>query len=243
MYLAARAQDDLNWVIEKTPSYFELDLGLDEPYFPLEDPARFNALKAGLEHFRKNVFPHHPVPKVILMRRSANFADHFLWTERMEENFKARLKTLPDLKREHALRLFCAESFVMYAQMLCHSLPDEISVELALDPTGVGSMAETLQLLSPDRFEHFEINALHFSSNVGVCFPPDEVCSKEVLERIDRLLHKLSSYRPVYESLLTEQWDGLDEIYVFEGNVTELGERKLLGFEAAGGKVIRGRGI
>jgi hypothetical protein len=51
------------------------------------------------------------------------------------------------------------------------------------------------------------------------------------------LLQSPVSFKPVYESLLTEQWDGLDEIYVLSEALTPQGKRKLLGFEAAGGKV------
>lgn len=49
-----------------------------------------------------------------------------------------------------------------------------------------------------------------------------------------RLAKELEA-RLIPEVLLTEMWEGIDELYVLEAGVTLQGRRKLAGFEAAGG--------
>lgn len=238
MKLSAKPHDDLQWQIEGTPSVFEFDLGLHEPYFPLEDELYFNALAAALTHFTKEVWPRFPEAKAILYRGKADFSPFFKWTESQEANYQVWKEDRPLSDEAHLKRLFCAEAFVTYFQMLAHRLPDELPLSLILDSVNTGTRAEMLHLLSPERFEHFHVESgLHFESNIGVCFPPDSECSREVLIQLEHLMNRLPSFKPVYEPLLTEQWDGLDEIYVLPHALTARGKRKLMGFEAAGGKV------
>ncbi len=242
----------MNWKIEGNPSVFEFDLGLHEPYFPLEDELYFNSLGVALSHFTKEVWPLFPQARGILFRGKADFSSFFRWTESQEANYRIWKENLPHNDEIHLKRLFCAEAFVNYFQMLAHKLPDELPLTLVLNAENTGSLAQTLHLLSPERFEHFHLESgFQFESNVGVCFPPDSECSRQVLDTLDILLRKLPSYKAVYEPLLTEQWDGLDQIYVLPNALTQRGKRKLMGFKAAGGEVIewesgeeiRGRGI
>ncbi len=238
MKLPARPHDDLSWRIEGTPDIFEFDLGLHESYFPLEDELHFQALSTALIHFTKEIWPRFPESKAILYRGSADFSSFFQWTERQEENYEVWKRERPRLPEIHRKRLFCAEAFATYFQMLAHRLPDELPLTLVLDVQNTGTLAETLHLLSPERFAHFIVDSgFHFTSSLGVCFPGDEECSGEVIEKIDALSKELPSFRPVYEPLLTEQWEGLDELIVFKEALTAWGERKLKGFQAAGGKV------
>jgi hypothetical protein len=239
--LSAKPHDDLNWKIEGTPSVFEFDLGLHEPYFPIEDELYFNALAAALTQFTKEVWPRFPDSRAILFRGKADFSTFFRWTESQEANYEAWKENLAPNHESHLKRLFCAEAFVAYFQMLAHRLPDELPLTLIIDPINTGTLAQTLHLLSPERFEHFRIESgFQFDSNIGICFPPDSECSEEIIAELDGLLNRLPSFKPVYENLLTEQWDGLDEIYVIPKALTQRGKRKLMGFEAAGGRVIFG---
>jgi hypothetical protein len=239
MKLPARPHDDLNWQIEGNPAVFEFDLGLHDPYFPLEDELHFQALSASLTHFTNQLWPRFTEAKAILYRGSADFSLFFRSSEAQEANYLMWKEGRPSGSEEHLKRLFCAEAFVTYFQMLAHRLPDELPLTLILDPKNTGTLAQTLHLLSPERFEHFTLETnLHFDSTVGVCFPPDSECSSEVLEKIDRLLIALPSFKPVYEPMLTEQWDGLDDLIVIPEAVTAQGRRKLIGFTAAGGNII-----
>lgn len=238
MKLPARPHDDLQWMIEGNPSVFEFDLGLNDPYFPLEDEMHFNALTKALSQFTQEVWPRFPNSKAILYRGSADFSRFFKWTETQEANFSAWKENIAENREEHLRKLFCAEAFALYFQMLAHKLPDELPISLVLDTTGVGTPAETLHLLSTMRFEHFHVEALAYHSNIGICIPPDSHCTGPVLQRLDALIQKIPSFKPIYETHLTEQWDGLDEIYVLPDALTAAGCRKLKGFEAAGGSVI-----
>lgn len=238
MKLAARPSSDLDWNIEGDVKRFEWDLGLQDPYFPLEDELYFQALGLALSHFTKNVFPKHPHAEAVLYRGSLDFSFFFRWSEKQEENFAVWKEGRKEVNERHLKRLFCLEAFVAYFQMLAHKLPDEMPLILSLDCSDIDSVAEMLHLLSPERLEHFTIETdLSFSSSTGVCIPTDLACSQEVLDRLDALFHSLESFKPVYEAYLSEQWDGLDEIIVLPGTLTEQGRRKLKGFEAAGGVV------
>lgn len=238
MKLPARPHDDLQWTIEGAPSVFEFDLGLNDPYFPLEDEMHFNALAKALSQFTQEVWPRFPNSKAILYRGSADFSRFFKWTETQEANFAAWKENIAKNSEEHLRKLFCAEAFALYFQMLAHKLPDDLPISLILDTTGVGTPAEIIHLLSTTRFEHFHVETLNYHSNIGICIPPDSHCTTQVLQRLDALIQKMPSFKPVYETHLTEQWDGLDEIYILPDALTAAGRRKLKGFEAAGGNVI-----
>lgn len=244
MKLLLRPQDDLNWQIVETPEEFFLELGLNAPYFPLEDELHFQSLGLGLSHFGKEVWPKHMVRGVIY-QGSADFNRHFSWTEKQLANFEEWQSTKAPHDLAHLQRLFTAEAFIAYFQMLAHKLPDEMELVIRLDASNTGSLAQTLHLLSPERFEHFRLEwDAPKASALGVCFPPDSLCSSEILKHIDEILAQ-GSVKAVYEPLLTEQWDGLDELIVFPEALSPQGRRKLAGFEAAGGVVreFRGRGI
>src|SRR5579872_6498476 len=56
--LDARPHSDLDWEIPKEGAVaWEFHLGLDEPYFPLEDEMRFQALSLALQRFTQEIWP------------------------------------------------------------------------------------------------------------------------------------------------------------------------------------------
>lgn len=237
--LRARPSDDLCWNIPTGETHFEFDLGLNQPFFPLEDELYFHSLGLALRHFTDTIWPLHPDAAAVLFRGDADFSSFFHWSPTQEENFREWVSHMPLNDIAHQKRLFCAESFVNYFQMLAHKLPDEMEIKLILDPSHCGSLAETLQLISPVRFEHFVLETgREFQSNLGVCFPADELCSAQVLAHLNQFIPTLPHFRPIYEPILTAQWDGLDEIYILPEIITPQLERKLKGFKAAGGKIL-----
>lgn len=246
MKLSMRKEDDLKWIVEKTPSFFEFDLGLDDPLFSLEDELYFQSLVRALKLFREEIFSKHPASRIILYRGSFDFTPSFTWTEKQEKNLSDYKQKRPFLEESHLKRLFCLESYLYYFQMLSAYLPDEIKPEIIFtDPLktvfqGEISFAKVLHLLSLERFEHFKIESPYqIESNEAVCFPMDESCSENILKVFNRFFEKKGISRAVYELFLTEGWAGLDRIYVLENSLKEMGERALLGFEAAGGEVIK----
>ena len=72
---------------------------------------------------------------------------------------------------------------------------------------------------------------------VGVCLPAPSIIDwiPELNHCLVQLLEKLTPFRIVPESYLTTGWDGLDVLHVSSPHMTAQGQRKLLGFAAAGG--------
>lgn len=253
----------LDWNMEKFPKegplFFYFDLGLEAPYFPIDDEMRFQSLSLALNKFTSEIYPRFQdrISGAVLYRGSADFSSHFLWTDKQMENFELWKRERPPSNETHWRRLFTADAFVHYFQMLSHRLPDELPLYLLLDAKGTGTLAERHHLFSKERFEHFLVATKDLAHTCGLiwegekieeskekaksalCLPMDAACSENVLKTIDEKMGILKTpYRVISEAHLTEQWDGVDELYVLENVLTSQGLRKIKGFLAAGGKVI-----
>jgi hypothetical protein len=265
--LPCQPHEDLQWTIPDTAKrlLWEFDLGLHRPFFPLEDELHFQSLLVALKHFSNTIWPQVKERSLggILYRGSALFGEHFLWTDSQKEQFAQG--------GEESKNIFCRDAFSSYFQLLAHSLPDEMPLALCFDMRQISSRAEMLNLVSKERFEHFllmlrtnqwPIPTLCWDDrniwvscmpkhSLGVCLPQTIFMRKERLLQFDQILDRLDAegiaFRVIYEDFLSEQWEGLDEIYVCFPDVLSLqAQRKLQGFCAAGGKVlkeVRGRGI
>ena len=252
---------DLNWKPllpnGSEPIFWEFDLGINAPYFPIEDELYFHALKLALSLFAKDVWPafQHRTQGAILYRGSADFSRNFTWSEKQEANWNLWEKVEAPLP--HLRKVFCANAFAYYFQTLSHALPDELPVYLLFDGAGCGTAAETLHLLSLERYEHFlvavkgvrgwdglkwegeHIVPPKWSSPHAICFPEEARCGGSLLAKLDQLFEQLADpIRVIPEAFLTERWEGVDVLYVFSEGMTVQGNRKLLGFCAAGGEVI-----
>jgi len=247
LILPCRILDDLNWdpLLASIPPSdrieWEFDLGLEAPYFPIEDELQFSSLKLALSRFAKEVFPQYAerTASALLYRGSADFASFFRWSSKQEENWLSWKEGRPEAKEEHLRRLFCADAFAYYLQMLAHALPDELPLTLRFDLRGCGSPAEARQLISRERFEHFRIAREELDAPLAVCMPPERQCSGSVLAQLDALFDELKEpFRVIEEMFLTESWEGVDRLYVLSDAVTAQGKRMLRGFCAAGGSVV-----
>ncbi|MDE3045663.1 MAG: hypothetical protein KGJ02_03360 [Verrucomicrobiota bacterium] len=233
---------------------WKLELGLEGLYFPLEDELRFQALILALHEFSQKVWPEFQEKSIgiCLYRGTVDFSEHFAWTERQKENFSAWLEEQPDSPSTR--RLFCADSFAVYFQMLSHRLPDEAPIFLLFDARSIHPPSHALQILSKERFQYFEValrgddlprdgytwegetlQLRQIAGAVGLVFP--ETNDLKALQAFDRLLAEKKG-RVVFESFLTEEWEGLDQLIVVSENVSSQTARKLKGFCAAGGEVI-----
>ena len=78
--------------------------------------------------------------------------------------------------------------------------------------------------------------------SLAVCLPSEEFFSPKVTKSLTGLFEELKKlqvpYRIIPESLLTEGWNGIDNIIVISESVSLQGKRRLQGFCAAGGKVV-----
>lgn len=244
LLLDGRPHVDLNWKIpeEQGSITWEFQLGLDEPFFPLEDELRFQSLALALKTFTEQLWPsvQEKTKGAILYRGTADFSRYFNWSETQEMNFVAWRAERAAGSEEHLKRLFCLEAFAAYFQMLAHRLPDELPLTIQITNMGSGTLAERLHLLLPDRFDHFILDVgKQEDARFGICFPEEDQCGSAVLERIDALLKIIQMpYRAIPETLLTEKWDGIDHLYVLSDALSPRGKRKLMGFCAAGGTVV-----
>ena len=226
---------------------WKCNLGLESAFYPLDDEMHFQAASLAMGRFSEIVWPEFKdcTEFVCLYRGSADFEASFSWTPRQLEDF-ARFSE-EEGGRE---RLFAAESFAIYFQMLSHRLPDEANVLLLFDVSTLPSPVIALQAISKERFEHFTIGFRgmdlpleglwwegekledrKIDASVGVVFPVAPC------DRLETLL-SLSNVKVLFESFISEEWEGLDQIYVVAGSLSTQGMRKLSGFRAAGGEII-----
>lgn len=245
--LPCRITDDLDWkpllaaIDPLDKIQWEFDLGLDAPYFPIDDELQFSSLKLALSHFTQEIWPLYSerTSGAILYRGSLDFASFFSWTEVQEDNWRSWKEGRLMAPEPHLRRLFCADAFAYYFQMLASLLPDELPLILHFETQGCGTAAEKRQLLSRERFEHFHLVTEESEAPLAVCMPQEPVCSAAVLAKLDRLFALIKEpYRVIEETFLTESWEGVDRLYVISEALSSQGKRKLMGFCAAGGLVI-----
>lgn len=266
IHFPCKPSDPLIWDLKKIPQegsfLCRLHLGLEAPFFPLEDPMHFQSLSFGLKQWTQDVRESFAlqIEGVVFYCGSADFRSSFLWTEKALQNFDIWKRERPyykDFSAEHLERLFCADTFVHYFQMLAHSLPDEVPIHLWLDARGLGSLAEKHHVLSQERFTHFslatqglemtngpvwqgeEVQMPEERSTRALCFPEESLCSLDVLQRLDEKMNRLGEpLRVIGEPFLSDEWEGVDLLHVVKGTTTSQGERKIKGFLATGGQVI-----
>lgn len=253
--LPSQISDDLNWSAQKKQAllavesgkkiFWEFDLGLSSPYFSLEDELLFHSLSLSLTTFTKELWPlfQKNTEGACLYQGSIDFSRFFVWTDKQLLNWNAWKLERPLAKEAHLRRLFCADAFAFYFQMLSHRLPDELPITLILSAQGCGTLAEALQLVSKERFEHFNVELkdvpISKASSIAVCFPEEKLCSQQILEKMDQIFDGLEKpIRVIPEPFLTEYWEEVEYLYVLSEALTQNGKRKLMGFCAAGGTVI-----
>ena len=252
--LPAGITDSLGWAYGDVPSgiegngiLWELDLGLSQPQFPLDDPLRFEALALAADLFTRELWPRQQKESagVILYRGPLDVTERFLWTQKQEENWHEWVRHYPQGSQRwnaHLRRLFALESYIAYFQLFAHRLPDELPIFLFFQSEPQITAAYRAHLLSKERMGHFLHLAVEEVGTVAICVPEEALCQESVLDQIDRLYVELQEtkgpIRFVSEAFLTEEWDGLDEIYVMSAAVSPRGRRKLMGFQATGARVV-----
>lgn len=251
--------DDLNWSIqiEKARSLVSLgrkivwkfDLGLEHPYYPLEDELRFQSAGLALKQFSHDVWPEFKEQTLALSlyRGLVNFSEFFLWTDRQRANFASWKED----EESDDLREFAADAFAIYFQMLAHRLPDEAPIFLLFDLGPMQSVSKALRVISKQRFEHFliaikgslpvdrfvwsedGIEMKKIVAATGAVFPENRAFDL----KFDALLAENRDAKAVYETSLTEDWEGLDRLLVLNNSLSLQGNRKLKGFEATAAQV------
>jgi hypothetical protein len=80
------------------------------------------------------------------------------------------------------------------------------------------------------------------SPTAGLYLPQDTFMNAFLIEELDKVILELNNnqtaFRIIPEGKLTEQWDGIDRLFVPSQAISGQGRRKLLGFVAAGGSIL-----
>jgi len=132
--------------------------------------------------------------------------------------------------------------FSEYLHLLAAQLSDE-TVPILLCEIEEEALLEDLVLaLCRRRFEHFKLVfskkriPIEGDEKIVISIPQDAKYDPEVFKEIFSAV--LEPFKCIPEEHLNEHWDGVDVLIVEPDSLGEMGKRMLLGFEAAGGKVV-----
>lgn len=232
----------LSWEKEKEKArgsvdfFWKLSLGMEQIDFPIHDEMHLATLRIAVQEFVRELLPIGG-RGVILYRGT-------LELDRLQREMER-----PD--SPFAGKAFAIDCYANYFQILAHCFPDDTPLFVLFEC--LESSAETLALISRPSLEHFQV-ALKDPQFFRRGWRWDEGGLFQVTEGPKKgqvfPMHwdgvskpEMKDFEIVLESKLNEEWDGLEEIHLLSQKLSERGERMLKGFEAAGGKVIRGRGI
>lgn len=215
--------------------------------FPLSDEAFFKTVEFTLDHFKNILFPRFEkeTKGVILYQGSPDFP---IIDPISREKSPFQKKVL-----RHKLG-------IDYIKSLAASLPDILPLFLLFDeeplfisetcfePFCIATKNPYFSNVLPtwgwNRFSPFG----YFSETVfpqkkgeefsrAVVLPPLNTIDEPLLDKLENFLQKNPS-KIIPEAVLTENWQGIDTIFVFPKHLTHQGKRKVAGFEAASGKVL-----
>lgn len=247
---------------------WEIDLGLFSGLqLPLSDETQSKSLRLSLDVFHRDIWEKYQDRSLGLCvyRGSADFTKEFFDFEQLQDWLRdAFSRDIGLFTREtgieaqgfeeideavlrqnevgaHLLNLFCCQSCVEYLDFLCQDLPDSLPLFVELDTKGVKNVE---QITSRERFERFHLlpEKKEEPSNIAICLPPISKIlpsqNRGLTEAIDDLNRRKLHFRIIPEPYLTMEWDGLDYLLYIPEGLSDLGERKLQGFCAAGGTVV-----
>jgi hypothetical protein len=248
--------------------FWELDLGLDSFLFMPEDSSSFYAFSLAVEEFSKQLWPlfQEHTFGVALYRGSLPSLQNFPsmhwenlfleWTaEHKGDEVLYRAQMLAEYL--HRLLSFLPETVLPFALI---DVGQGVSLAKAAQVFSSARFEHVHLAIKGAEIPHSGIcwrgghpakgwlgptcPPLRSSSVpfLGVLLPSDSCLNSSLSEILQDLLHHLTekeeSFRVISEEKLTEQWNGLDELIVISKAVSIQGRRKLLGFIAAGGKVL-----
>jgi hypothetical protein len=249
--LPARLQDDLNWDLQMNQAERAVQENgqilweFDFAFSSLHHAPAFQSYAIALDQFVKQVWPVYESSTlgISLHRGPLVPCDEELFVEWLSDLYgQKRPLNLIGKMRQHLYRVFCMNTLAEYLHRLGSYLPETAPLYCFPELSSAVSLAETAHLLSKERFGHIQTSLTSSDVSLGVCLPLDEEVHLAIMNELDEVLDVLEErgipYRVIPESLLTEEWAGLDQILVIPSAVTHQGKRKLQGFLAAGGEVV-----
>lgn len=221
---------------------WKFDFGLDRSDISLDDPSHFLTLSLSLDHFVKTlaVAYGNETAGVVLYAGDIYFDERMLWSATLQDYYAEWLNEMGREESEFSRRLFCMNVFAEYLHRLASYLPDEMTSYCFFEVLKM-KPAHAAQLFSKDRFGAIQLELGEKRREVGVVLPGDELCQGEIFEELNQILEDLErdgvAFKVIPEGLLTEEWQGIEKLYVLRKGITGPGSRMLKGFEASGGEV------
>jgi len=209
---------------------YEIDFGFKaiDPF----DLATFNQHLLAVEEFAKT-FPE--AGRVVMARLDGDFASLITQNETFEQQLE---------ESGLGLDLFCVQLFSDYLHHLASALPDSAEPAVVVSLKEGLDRAAMILTFCKRRFEHFTL--LFEGESLPISGTQERVVSLPQDDRFDaaffsEFLKGLVSYKCIPEELLNEHWDEAAEIIYDSETIGDLGNRMLLGFEAAGGVIKKAR--
>jgi hypothetical protein len=181
--LPAHLSDDLDWSEQKALAeqivlkgkylFWEIDLGLGDFQFKMEDSASFYSFSLALEEFSKKLWPvfqNHTFGVALyrgLFKPLQSFPIARWETAFLEWSAEFRCKTQPDYE------VYCAQVLSEYLHRLVSFLPETALPFVLIDASEIFSPTKVSQLFSRERFEH-----LHLALK-GIKAPFSGICWEE----------------------------------------------------------------
>jgi len=234
-----------------------LSLGLSIKHFRDKVWARFQSHTAG----------------VVIYEGPIDLHSGVRWDQKLSDDFEAVKKSNPTFNINYLSTIFSNQAGMDYIDLLAGQMPGELPVSILMDASKINDFFLLAQLLSKERFDRLhraisnsplpfecfsnnifatmsdgQLPKTDFKSiNLGFCIPMrSQWFSEKILPTkaaFEKILEKNILFRVISEATLTTEWDGLDKLIVDEDALGPQGLRKLNGFIAAGGVVVKTQDI
>ncbi len=215
------------------PLFWQLDFGLNSPKFPQNSVVALRSLEEGAAYF---------VDQCLTYHREATLG--------VALYYGPIAKTSVDFLAYGLQQLGAVfpENIPLFACFAMEKGLSPTQIALLIGPhyfpylhIGLTRSCYPLAVLSCEE-KQWKGAALH-SARTGVVLPLPEAMASSQQVFIDDVVEALTrqsvGYRLIYESHMSEQWEGLDQLVVFSNMLSEQGKRKARGFAAAGGRLLQ----
>jgi hypothetical protein len=189
---------------------WHFDFGFfDRLLFPLSDPMQTGSHRHAIDHFMKSLWLEFESYTNALCLYRGPFPDPF-------------------------------EDFVVYINLLADFFKEELPFSIHFDKRV--SLYDQVIKTTPENFSRFSLliegspppfRTPHAAT--ALLIPLKEKQTPEILAKLKRVIESRPFERFVYEAYLTNEWEGVSELYLLSDSLHGALDRKLAGFEAAEG--------
>jgi hypothetical protein len=228
---------------------WEFDFGLfNELPSSVDDRGQIETLCLAIDHFQSTLFTEFKPLSVVLYSGGIDWSNSVLKFPKQRVLFDAWVEKHDFNGADRQIqRLYARDAVLDLFQALLARLDGDLNVILEFIPEADLLPHELLQLIAKEKWEHFSLVLGNHelsdpNAEVGILLPDGLVYDSSKWGYLDPLIELFrvngTPVRLVSETYLTNQWHGMERIIVNRDVVSQLGNRKLLGFIAAGGEVV-----